>query len=415
MPQAEQMAIPGAALKSPSRATLLLLGALTAFGPMSLDLYLPAFEQIADEFDVQLAGVGLTFSVSLLGLGIGQLFYGPLSDRYGRKTPLIVGLIIFISASIACAFAINLESLIAFRFLQALGGSAGIVIARTMVRDTCSGKELARVLSLVAVVLGLAPILAPSIGAGILRFGSWRFMFIGLALFGLICLIGVLKIKETLPPSRRVEHTVHGALRNYLVVVRQKGFIAPATISALNSMGLFAYISSSPRIYLGEYDLTSQQFGWAFGLGALAFTIGAQVNARLLSRCSTLSLTRTYLVVQIVAVVGGLVVVVAQAPVIFLVVALAAYQSCSGGIMGNALSEALRNFLVLAGTAVALVGVMQLGSSAMLSAALTVIPLPPALLLMIVLAAGTIISLAITQWGTHLRPNATERAESAHW
>jgi DHA1 family bicyclomycin/chloramphenicol resistance-like MFS transporter len=383
-------------LATPPRALLILLGALTAFGPMSLDLYLPAFQLIANDFSVDISAVGLTFSASLLGLGIGQLFYGPVSDRYGRKIPLLFGLMIFIIASIACALATNLELLVVSRFLQALGGSAGIVLARAMVRDLYSGKDMARVLSLVAVVFGLAPVLAPTLGAFILRLGSWRVVFIVLALFGLMCLVGVLRLRETLPTDRRVAHSIVGALRNYGFVARQKGFLSPAFVAALSSMGLFAYISSSPRVYLTEYGLTPQQFGLAFGAGALAFVAGAQLNARLLKTFSIRRLLVTYLFIQLVAATAGLIIVSLNAPVILLIAALAMYQACTGGVTGNALSEALSRFVKLAGTAAAFVGVMQLGSSAFLSAGITFIPLPAALLLMILLASFSSAAVVIT-------------------
>lgn len=383
-------------LANPPRALLVLLGALTAFGPMSLDLYLPAFQSIATEYDVDISTIGLTFSASLLGLGIGQLFYGPVSDRFGRKAPLVFGLAIFVISSIACAWAPNVEFLVVFRFLQALGGSAGIVLARAMVRDLYSGKDMARVLSLVAVVFGLAPVLAPTVGAFILRFGSWRLVFIFLALFGSICLIAVLRLRETLPMDRRVDHSVTGALRNYVFVVRQRGFIAPAMVAALSSMGLFAYISSSPRIYLTEYGLSPQQFGLAFGTGALAFVVGAQLNARLLKTFSIRRLLVTYLIIQGVAAVLALIIVVSGAPVLTLVLALALYQACTGGVTGNALSQALSGFITLAGTAAAVVGVMQLGSSAFLSAGLTFVPLPAALLLTLILGTFSSVAIAIT-------------------
>lgn len=375
---------------------LVLLGALTAFGPMSLDLYLPAFEAIATGFEVPVAAVGLTFSASLLGLGLGQLVYGPLSDRYGRKKPLVLGLLVFIVASIACSLAPNLEMLIAFRFLQALGGSAGIVLARAMVRDMYSGREMARIMSLVAMVFGLAPILAPSVGALILRFTSWRIIFVTLAVFGALCLLGVLRLRETLPTARRVDHSIVGAIRNYGFVFRQKGFIAPAIVAALNSMGLFAYISSSPRVYLEEFDFTSQQFALAFGVGALSFVTGAQVNSRLVHRLSISRLLHGYLAIQVAVGITGVIVVVAELSVGFVIATLALYQFCTGGITGNALAAALRPFAILSGTAAALLGLMQQGSASIVSAGLTLIAIPPALLLMIVLLTFSSLALTVT-------------------
>jgi len=392
---------------------LVLLGALTAFGPMSLDLYLPAFESIAEDLKVPVSALGLTFSASLLGLGIGQLFYGPLSDRFGRKRPLLLGLSIFVLASVACTLSPNIFALVAFRFLQALGGSAGIVLARAMIRDQYSGKDLARILSLVAMVFGLAPVLAPTIGALLLRLGSWRIVFLALALFGAICFSAVSRINETLPLSHRVPHSITGALGNYIVVFRESGFRAPAIVAALSSMGLFAYISSSPRMYLTEFDLTPQQFGLAFGTGALAFVVGAQVNARLVRKSSIRTLLLVYLLIQVLASAVGIVAMRLGAPVVALVLILAIYQACTGGITGNALSEALGRFSVLVGTAAAVIGIMQLGSSSFVSAGLALIPLAPAALLTATLMLFSTAALLIVATTVGRYPRVVEKVDTA--
>lgn len=413
MPQAEGVTLGHLPSPAPRRAMLVLLGALTAFGPMSLDLYLPAFESIAEDLKVPVSALGLTFSASLLGLGIGQLFYGPLSDRFGRKRPLLLGLSIFVLASIACTLAPNIFALVAFRFLQALGGSAGIVLARAMIRDQYSGKDLARILSLVAMVFGLAPVLAPTIGALLLRLGSWRIVFLALALFGAICFSAVSRINETLPLSHRVPHSITGALGNYIVVFRESGFRAPAFVAALSSMGLFAYISSSPRMYLTEFDLTPQQFGLAFGTGALAFVVGAQVNARLVRKSSIRTLLLVYLLIQVLASAVGIVAMRLGAPVVALVLILAIYQACTGGITGNALSEALGRFSVLVGTAAAVIGIMQLGSSSFVSAGLALIPLAPAALLTATLMLFSTAALLIVATTVGRYPRVVEKVDTA--
>ncbi|HEY7821862.1 MAG TPA: MFS transporter, partial [Acidimicrobiia bacterium] len=179
---------------------------------MAIDLYLPAFPDVAADLGVSLSTVPLTLTAAMLGLGLGQVFYGPLSDRYGRKRPLIAGLVLFTVASVACALAPNFGAFLAMRFLQSLGGSAGVVIARAIVRDLYSSKALAQALSIVVMVFALAPVLAPSLGAALLQLGTWRWLFWFLAIFGVLCLAAASVLPETLDPASRTDHGVSRAM-----------------------------------------------------------------------------------------------------------------------------------------------------------------------------------------------------------
>ncbi|MGD9957450.1 MAG: Bcr/CflA family efflux MFS transporter, partial [Candidatus Nanopelagicales bacterium] len=222
---------------------MLTLGALSAFGPVSLDLYLPAFPEIAQSFGVSTGDVQLTFAACLLGLGLGQLVYGPLSDRFGRKPPLLAGLVLYVAASLLCAAAPSLVALTSLRFVQGLGGCAGLVIARAIVRDGFDGPELTRSFSVIASVSMVAPLLAPSAGALVLRTTSWRVLFVVIAAFGAACLVAALRLPETHPHNRRTEQGLLSSLAGYGRLLANRSFVLPASIAALGSGTLLAYIS----------------------------------------------------------------------------------------------------------------------------------------------------------------------------
>ncbi len=237
------------------RGTLsLMLGSLTALGPLSIDMYLPSFQAIARDLAASPAQVQLTLAVFFVALGIGQAFYGPISDRFGRRRPLCFGLGLYVLASAGCASARSIEALVAWRFAQALGGCAGMVIARAVVRDRFDEREAARFFSLLILVTGLAPILAPSIGGQILVFFSWRAIFWALAGFALVGFItATFLLPESLPPERRTEGGVGTALYVYARLLRDRAFMRYALSGALVISGMFAYIFGSPFVFMQIY------------------------------------------------------------------------------------------------------------------------------------------------------------------
>ncbi len=339
---------------------LVVLGMLSAFAPMSLDLYLPAFPSMAAHFGTTTGTVQLSLSASLAGLAIGQAFYGPISDRYGRRKPLLVGVVLFTVASLACAVAPSIGWLIALRFIQALGGCAGIVISRAMVRDQFHGSEAARVFSLLMLVFGLAPVLAPLIGGQLLLVFEWQAVFVLLAAFGVACFFGAWTLAETLPQERRRVGGFGAALRTYGEVARDRSFVLYAAIGGLGSAALFTYISSSPAVIIDEYGVGAQSFGLVFGLNSLGFVAMSQLNARLLRTQSPARLLRWAVMLQAAAGtallgvaltgVGGLAGLMAP---MFLTVA------CIGAINPNAAALALEPFPHAAGSAAALLGTSQ--------------------------------------------------------
>lgn len=300
---------------APRFAVVALLATLTAFGPMSLDLYLPAFPEIAAEYAVDTRAVQLTFSAALLGLGAGQVLWGPVGDRFGRRVPLVVGIAVFCVASLLIAVAPSLEAMVALRFLQAAAGSVGLVLSRAITRDLWRGPDLARALSTIMLVFMVAPILAPILGVGVLGLASWHWMFVVLAVFGVVCIAGVLRLPETLPASRRTDHGPGGALRQFATIARLPGFVAYAAVSAFGSVALFTYISSSPAVLMDGFGLSETAFAACFATVAAGIAVGGQVNRRMLAVLSPSVVLRGALAVQCVGAVVVLVAAVTDAPV----------------------------------------------------------------------------------------------------
>lgn len=272
---------------------LLILGGLSAFGPLAIDLYLPAFPAMAASFATDTEHVQLSLSVYFLGLAIGQVFYGPLADRFGRRKPLLFGIGLFTVASLACALAPTLEWLLAARFAQALGGCAGMVVNRAVVRDLCSPIESARVFSKLMLVMGVAPILAPLVGGWLMLLGGWQSIFGFLTLFsaGFLLLVW-LRLPETLPQDGP-RSELAGALGRYGRLLREPEFMFHALTGGLAMAGMFAYIAGSPFVFIQLYDVPAEHYGWLFGLNSTGFILAAQFNGRLLRRRTPLQLLRS--------------------------------------------------------------------------------------------------------------------------
>jgi len=264
--------------------TILILGALSAFGPLAIDFYLPAFPAMALAFGTDEKHVQMTLAAYFLGLSIGQLAYGPVADRFGRRIPLLTGVGLFTAASVACAYAPNLEWLIGARFVQALGGCAGMVISRAVVSDKCDAVGSAKVFSQLMLVMGLAPILAPLLGGLLVNTTGWQSIF--LALTGFSALAG-LAVATGLPeslPAHIPRQPLSGALRQYGRLLADPIFLGHALTGGIAIAGMFAYIAGSPFIIIKLYGVPAEHFGWLFGTNAAGFILVAQVNARLLAK-----------------------------------------------------------------------------------------------------------------------------------
>ena len=346
----------------PSTARLtLILGSLTAFGPLSIDMYLPGLPTIAREFRTDTAAVQLTLSLFFIGLAVGQALYGPIADRLGRKRPLLFGCAFYMLASLACALAPSIESLIALRFAQAIGGCAGMVIARSIVRDLFDERSSARMYSFLMLVMGLAPITAPLIGGQLLVAFGWRAIFWLLSGFGLLCVLMVaFGLPESLPPERRVRAGLWQALDVYWRLLLDRRFVGSALTGGFVSAGMFAYISGSPFVFIELYGVAPERYGWIFGANALGLVLASQLNRWLLERVRgetilavTLAATAAAgLLLALVAVTGFGGLAGLLAPLFVFVASL--------GLVGpNTAAAAMAPYGRVAGSASALMGVLQ--------------------------------------------------------
>jgi DHA1 family bicyclomycin/chloramphenicol resistance-like MFS transporter len=347
-----------------------LLALLTALGPLSMDMYLPSLPDIGRVLDAPTARVQLTIATYLLGYAAGQVVYGPLSDRYGRKPVLLVALAIFVVASLVCSLAPSIDTLIAVRFVQALGGSGSIVLARAVVRDLYSGVRAGRELSLMGSITAFAPIVAPTIG-GVLQVAfGWRASFIALALFAVTAFLVVTRLlPETLRQRSPEPITLAGMGRLYRSVLRHRGFLAHLGILTATFAGLIAWVSGASVVLQGRYGLSPFAFGLIYAVGAAGYMLGTAIAARLVMR---LGLDRTMGVGAAALAGGGLAVagVAALDPAdpAWLVAAMSVYLAGLGLVMPQAMAGALTPFPDRAGTASSLMGFSQQTCAAMVAA-----------------------------------------------
>jgi DHA1 family bicyclomycin/chloramphenicol resistance-like MFS transporter len=353
-------------MAGPVRRLALILGALSAFGSLSIDMYLPSFKAISRDLAASEAQVQLTLAVFFGGLGLGQAFYGPISDRYGRMRPLCFGLSLYVLASAACALAQSVEALVAWRLVQSVGACAGIVIARAFVRDQFDERESARVFSLLMLVMGLPPVLAPLVGGQILVLFGWRAVFWTLAAYALACLAAVLLVlRESLPSERRSRGGVREALRVYARLLRDRGFMRYNVSNALGISGMFAYIFGSPFVFMQIFGVRPERYGWLFGLNALGLITASQLNHVLLRRVAGPGILSRALVVTAVAGVALLAAASTGAGGLpGLLLPLFVYVSSLGFVLPNVIAAALAPQGRSAGSASALLGAVQFGAGA---------------------------------------------------
>ncbi|WP_017974558.1 multidrug effflux MFS transporter [Actinopolyspora halophila] len=348
---------------------ILVLGALVALVPLTIDMYLPALPAIGESLDASSSATQLTLTGTLLGLGLGQLVMGPFSDAVGRRIPLIVGVSVHVAASLLCLIAPNILVLGILRVLQGAGGAAGMVVALASVSDLFSGRTAATTLSRLMLVNGAAPILAPTLGGMILLQLSWRGVFAVLAVLGVILLVlAILALRESLPPERRHKGGLAPVLSSYRQLLSDGQFMVMILVAALGMSALFSYISGASFVLQEQYGLNQQQFGVVFGLGALMIIASTQFNVVLLRRFSPKRIVSGALAAATVA--GAVLTTVALlglgglpgffVPLLFMLAAI-------GFVLPNAPALALERHGESGGTAAALLGAFQFGLGAFMA------------------------------------------------
>ncbi|OON69435.1 Bcr/CflA family multidrug efflux MFS transporter [Hymenobacter sp. CRA2] len=352
---------------------ILLLGLLTAFGPMSIDMYLPAFPTIAREFGVPISAVQFTLASYNIGIALGQLVYGPLSDQLGRKGSLLAGMLIYALAAMGCAFAHSVDQLVLVRALQAVGGCAGMVLTRAIVRDRFQGNESAGVFSMLMLIMGVAPILAPTVGGLILaHLHDWRFIFWLMAGLGFTALLSIfLSLPETLPAERRNPVALRNSFRTYGRLLQDREFVGYALAAGMVQGGMFTYITGSSFVFMKLFGLSEQQFGLLFGLNACGIIGASQLNNLLLRRFTFDEILRA--VVRFYAGAAAVLLLMAYTGwfgIYGIGVPLFCAVACVGLAVPNATAGAMYHHGQQAGSASALMGTLMYSCGAV--AAITV-------------------------------------------
>jgi len=350
---------------------IILLGALTAFAPVSIDMYLPALPTIGVAFGAEPGRVQLSLASFFLGLATGQAFYGPISDRFGRKRPLYAGLALFTMASAGCALAASIDTLIVLRFFQALGACSGQVIARAVVRDLFEARESARVFSLLLLVMGVSPILAPLVGGQIIGWFEWQAVFWVITALGLVGLAGV---AMRLPETHRHEHKRSLHLRKvagvYYELLKDRTFIGYALTGGLAMAGLYTYIVGTPFVFIELFHVPADRFGFFFGANAIGLITAAQLNVRLVRHHDTDTIIQKVLLVELatgilllIGVAFGLIGLYGTAVLLFI------YIASVGCLFPNTTAMAMAAHGNKAGSASALVGTLQFTLAAIAASA----------------------------------------------
>lgn len=350
---------------------ILILGLLSAIGPFSIDMYLPGFPAIAASLKTTVAEVTLSLSSFFIGISAGQFLYGPLLDRYGRKKPLYAGISLYLVASACCIFAKSVEVLILLRFFQALGGCAGMVASRAMVRDLFDVSENARVFSLLMLVVGVSPIIAPTLGGTIASTLGWKYIFAVLTAIAAIILIAVhFALPESRKPDKNFSLQPGPIVSGFLSVMREPQFYTYSLTGAIASAGLYAYIGGSPYVFMELFHVTDRQYGWIFAIIAMGLIGSSQLNSVLLRTYKSEQIIRIALILQATTGLCLLLVCLFGKPELFSTIFLIfLFLCCQGCVFPNSSALSLAPFSRNAGTASALLGGIQMCAGALTSAA----------------------------------------------
>jgi DHA1 family bicyclomycin/chloramphenicol resistance-like MFS transporter len=349
---------------------IILLGLLSAIGPFSIDMYLPGFPDIASHLNTTVARVTLSLSSFFIGISVGQFLYGPLLDRYGRKRPLYYGLTVYLLASAGCALAFTVNALIILRLFQALGACVGIVASRAMVRDLFHVRDNARIFSLLMLVVGVSPIIAPTLGGYVTAAFGWRYIFIVLTLLAAFILVAVhFALPESRTPNPEYSLKPRPIIKTFAAVLKDPQFYTYAFTGSMATAGLYAYIAGSPYTFMELYHVSERQYGWIFALIAMGLIGSSQINSVLLRIYKSEQIIRVSLLCQtiigLLLFLGSAIGLLDLFSTIFLIFI---FLCCQGFTFPNAAALSLAPFTSIAGSAAAMMGGIQMSIGAIISA-----------------------------------------------
>ena len=376
---------------------ILILGSLTALGPFSIDMYLPGFNAIAIDLHTTANKVSLSLSSYFIGISAGQLLYGPLLDRFGRKTPLYIGLAVYILASVGCAVATDINIFIALRFIQAVGSCAAAVASMAMVRDLFPVKDSPKVFSLLMLVVGLSPMLAPTIGGYVIKGFGWHSIFIILAVMGLAVLLASrFGLPQTHKPDPSISLKPKPILQGFATVLKNPQFYTYALSGAVAFSGLFTYVAGSPLLFMDIFKVSGEIYGWIFAFMSVSFIGTSQLNSVLLKKYKSEQLVFAGLALQSIISLSFLIAAMNHWLNLYGTIAmLFLYLGCLGLTNPNTAGLSLAPFSNNAGSASALLGALQLGLGALASMAVGMLVKDSMVPMVAIMAGSTLIALAI--------------------
>ncbi|AWG23653.1 Bcr/CflA family drug resistance efflux transporter [Flavobacterium faecale] len=388
-------------IKANNFKIILILGGLTALGPFSIDMYLPGFSGIATDLNTTVAKVAMTLSSYFIGISAGQLLYGPLLDRFGRKIPLFIGLLVYILASLGCVFVPDIDTFIGLRFIQAVGSCAATVASVSMVRDLFPVKEIPKVFSMLMLVVGLSPMLAPTIGGYVTASYGWQPVFLILMCLGIIILLAAhFGLPNTYTPDPTISLKPKPILKNFWTVLKEPQFYTYAFTGAISFSGLFTYVAASPILFMDIFAVDAKLYGWIFAFMSCSFIGASQLNSLLLRKFTSEQMIFGALLTQSVIIITFLIAAINNLLGLCGTIALLfMYLGCLGISNPNTAGLTLAPFTKNTGSASALMGAIQLGLGAIASFAVGIFVINSMVPMTIIMATTTITALIILQIG----------------
>lgn len=380
---------------------ILILGSLTALGPFSIDMYLPGFSGIAKDLHTTAAKVSMSLSSYFIGISVGQLLYGPLLDRFGRKKPLFAGLLVYILASLGCVYVATIDSFILLRFVQAIGSCAATVASVAMVRDLFPVKDIPKVFSLLMLVLGLSPMLAPTIGGYVTEDYGWHTVFFILMCMGIAILIAAMVgLPNSYKPDTSISLKPKPIITNFLKVLKEPQFFTYAFTGSIAFSGLFTYVAASPIVFMDIYHVDAKIYGWIFAFMSVSFIGSSQLNSVLLKRFSSEQMIFGALITQSVVAIIFLILSLNNLLGLYQTIAmLFLFLGCLGISNPNTAGLTMAPFAKNAGSASALMGAIQLGLGALASFAVGVFVKDSVAPMVLIMTVTTIIAFIVLNIG----------------